>query len=61
MKVSEMKKLLKKHGCYLVRQGSNHEIWYSPGTKESFLVPRHNSQELPTGTQRSILKSAGIE
>ena len=32
MKVSEIKKLLKKAGCYCIREGDNHEIWYSPIT-----------------------------
>lgn len=32
MKVSEMKKLLKKAGCRKIREGGNHEIWFSPIT-----------------------------
>ena len=61
MKVSEMKKILRAHGCYLLRQGSNHEIWYNPISNFQFQIPRHNSQELPIGTQNAILKSAGIK
>lgn len=60
MKVSELKKLLKKHGCTLLREGENHEIWYSPITKQQFAVPRHNSKELPTGTEKTIKKQSGI-
>ncbi len=60
MKVSEMIKLLKKSGCYKVQDGANHEIWYSPITKQQFVVPRHPSKELPTGTTKSIQKQAGL-
>lgn len=41
MKGSELRKLLKKYGCYFDRDGGNHEIWYSPITKKQFPVPRH--------------------
>ncbi len=61
MKVSELKKLLKKNGCYIVRNGGNHEIWYSPNTGATFAVSRHNSQEIATGTLKSILSDAGIK
>lgn len=56
MKISEMKKLLRKHDCYYVRELTNHEEWYSPITKRSFLIPRHNSQELKTGLENAIRK-----
>ncbi|MBR5975850.1 MAG: type II toxin-antitoxin system HicA family toxin [Clostridiales bacterium] len=60
MKVSELKKLLKKNGCYKVREGGNHEIWYSPKTGQTFAVPRHNAREVPAGTLNSIRGLAGI-
>ncbi|MEY8318818.1 type II toxin-antitoxin system HicA family toxin [Oscillospiraceae bacterium 50-58] len=61
MKVSEVKKLLRKNGCCMVRQGSRHEIWISPMTGKKFQVPRHASQEVATGTLDSIKESAGID
>ena len=61
MKYSELKKLLKKNGCYFEHDGKNHEIWHSPKTDNSFSVGRHNSQDVPTGTYKAILKQAGIE
>ncbi|MBQ1734216.1 MAG: type II toxin-antitoxin system HicA family toxin [Lachnospiraceae bacterium] len=61
MKISEMKKLLRKNGCHFVRELTNHEEWYSPITKSSFIIPRHNSQELKTGLENAIRKQAGIE
>lgn len=60
MKVSELVRLLTKAGCYVLRQGANHEIWYSPITNQTFPVSRHGSQELKDGTLRSIKKMAGI-
>lgn len=60
MKVSELVRLLTKAGCYVLRQGANHEIWYSPITNQTFPVPRHGSQEMKDGTLRSIKKMAGI-
>ena len=61
MKVSEMKKLLERCGCRKEKEGSNHEIWYSPITKKRFPLPRHNSKELPTGTEKNIRKQAGLD
>ncbi|MCQ2532673.1 MAG: type II toxin-antitoxin system HicA family toxin [Saccharofermentans sp.] len=61
MKVSELKKILRKNGCFLVRQGTNHEHWHSILSNKSFMVPRHDSKEIPKGTLEAILKQAGIK
>lgn len=61
MKVSEKKRELLKIGCYVVREGASHEIWYSPLTNKKFPVPRHGSKELPAGTAAKIDKDAGIK
>lgn len=60
MKYSQLKAVLKAAGCYLVRQGGNHEIWHSPITDKDFALPRHGSHEVPTGTEKKIRKEAGI-
>ncbi|MCI9531088.1 MAG: type II toxin-antitoxin system HicA family toxin [Lachnospiraceae bacterium] len=60
-KVSEIIKKIKKNGCYKIREGSNHEIWYCPVTREEFPVPRHYAKELPPGTANSILRKAGLK
>ena len=53
--VSEIKRQIKKRTkCYVLREGSNHEIWLNPDTGEMFQIPRHSSQELPIGTANSI-------
>lgn len=61
MKYSELKKLLKKNGCYLVREGKNHEQWFSPKTEKTFSVSRHNNEDAKSGTLNSILKDAGLK
>ncbi|WP_425542742.1 type II toxin-antitoxin system HicA family toxin [Algoriphagus jejuensis] len=61
MKYSELEKLCKKAGCYWVRDGSNHPIWYSPSTGKHFQLSHHKSQEVKTGTLGKIKKDAGIK
>jgi len=61
MKYSELKKKLKNAGCYLYKQGANHEQWYSPKTDKIFQVGRHNSEEVAAGTLSDILKRAGLK
>ena len=61
MKISELKRLLKEHDCYLYREGKSHEIWLSKRTGKKFTVPRHGTQDVPMGTLKSIEQSAGIE
>ncbi len=60
MKRSELLKLLKKHGCKLVRNGSRHDIFYSPITNQEFPVWRHG-KDIPKGTATEIMKQAGIQ
>ena len=61
MRYSELKKLLKKQGCYIMREGANHEQWYSPITGSTFSIGRHKTEEVKSGTLKSILKAAGVE
>lgn len=54
----ELEKMLRKAG-FKKRSGGKHDIWL----KESFPpipVPRHK-KDIPTGTVKSILKTAGLE
>ena len=60
MTYGELKRLLKKNGCIFLSEGGNHEIWFSPLTNKKFPVGRHNTQEIPNGTLRSIKKKAGL-
>lgn len=61
MRYSELKKLLRKNGCKLEREGANHEIWFSPTTGKRFSFGRHKTEEVKQGTLKGILKDAGIK
>lgn len=61
MTYGELKRQLKKSGCWLLREGGNHEIWFSPITNKQFPVGQHNTEEIPRGTLLSIKKSAGLQ
>ena len=60
MTYGELKKELKKNGCYIHHHGSRHEIWENPKTGEQFPVGRHDAKEVPKGTLGSIKKAAGL-
>jgi len=60
MTYSELKRLLKKNGCYFHHQGSRHEMWENPKTGKQFPVGRHDSKEVPIGTLSSIKKAAEL-
>lgn len=61
MTYGELKKLLKKNGCYLHHQGKRHEMWYSPKTGLQFPVGRHNPEEVKPGTLNKIKTDAGLK
>ena len=56
MKISEFTRRLTKAGCYVIRNGGDHDIWYSPITGKKRPVPRHGSQEVPIGLLRKLEK-----
>ncbi|BCK81582.1 MAG: type II toxin-antitoxin system HicA family toxin [Oscillospiraceae bacterium] len=60
MRYAELTKELRAAGCYILRHGKQHDIWYSPITGRQFSVPRHMREEVPAGTLKSIRKSAGL-
>lgn len=61
MKYSELEKLIRQSGCYVLKEGANHTIWYSPTTGMKFPVGRHRTEDVPMETLKSIKKAAGIE
>lgn len=61
MKYSELIKLLKRAGCTVYREGSNHTQWHSPITGKIFPVRRYKSEDVPIGTLKSIMRDAGLE
>jgi predicted RNA binding protein YcfA (HicA-like mRNA interferase family) len=60
MKYSEIERKVKKAGCYYVRDGKKHPIWYSPITGKEFDMSHHKSEEVKFGTLKSISKDSGV-
>jgi HicA-like toxin of HicAB toxin-antitoxin system len=55
---SELKEILSKAGCYLVRKGrGDHEIWESPISNRRFTV---DSSIKSRHTANAVLKQAGL-
>lgn len=61
MKYSELERMLKKSGCYWIRDGKKHPVWYSPKTDKEFQTSHHKSEEVKFGTLQSILKDSGLK
>ena len=61
MKYNELHKKLKKFGCYPTGNSiAGHPEWYSPITGKYFPTSNHGSQEVASGTLRSIIRDSGI-
>ncbi len=60
MKTKELERKLKEQGCYFVRHGKRHDIWYSTITHSHFPIPRHGAKEVPDGTLIDIICQSGI-
>jgi predicted RNA binding protein YcfA (HicA-like mRNA interferase family) len=58
MKRSSLLKHLRKNGCYLKREGSNHSLWSNPNTGEVEAVPRHS--EIPNKLVRKICRGLSV-
>ncbi|MGH3838686.1 MAG: type II toxin-antitoxin system HicA family toxin [Pseudonocardiaceae bacterium] len=61
LKVGEMIKLLESDGWYLVRVRGSHRHYRHPGKPGTATVAGKPSDTLPPGTERSILRQAGIQ
>lgn len=60
MKFSELKRSLRKAGCFLLREGGRHEIWYNPKTKGKTQISRHDTEEVKKKTLLAIKKELGL-
>jgi len=60
-KYSELFRILKKHGWYVVRQKGSHVILQHTKREGQLTVPFHGSKEVKPGLLRAILKQAGIK
>jgi mRNA interferase HicA len=59
MKRNDLEKKLRRAGCYLKREGSEHSLWINPKTGAVEAVPRH--REIKEFLARKILKNLDAE
>ena len=58
MKRSSLLQHLRRHGCYLKREGRAHSLWCNPQTGAMEAVPRHT--EIPNGLARKICRNLSV-
>ncbi len=56
----DMCRALERKGWTLARIKGSHHIYNRPGALRPIPVPVHGNKPLRTGTQRSIMKAAGL-
>ena len=61
MKCSELLRILKKDGWYPISQKGSHIKLIHDNKKGIIIFPNHGSQEIGKGTEKKILKDAGIK
>ena len=61
MKSSELVRLLKKDGWFVVRQTGSHMMMEHPLKEGKLIVPFHASSEVKKGLLNAILKQAKIK
>ena len=59
MKRNKLLKHLCKHGCVLLREGSNHSWWINESQNKRSAIPRHN--EIIDQLANKICKDLGIQ
>jgi len=60
MSSSELIRMLEADGWYLVRTKGSHHHFKHP-TKQGLATVPHPNKDLPMGTTKSILKTAGLK
>jgi hypothetical protein len=58
MKRSSLLQHLRRHGCYLKREGRAHSLWGNPQTGAVEAVPRRT--EIPNGLARKICRNLSV-
>ncbi len=58
MKRQALLRHLRKHGCYLKREGRSHSLWANPATGEVEAIPRHT--EVPNKLVRKICQRLAV-
>ena len=55
-----MCRILKRHGWILIRVKGSHHAFQKSDNPTTVIVPVHANQDLKPGTQRAIVKDAGL-
>ena len=58
MKRTALLRHLRKHGCFLKREGSAHSLWCNPNTGDVETVPRHT--EIADRLARKICRGLSV-
>lgn len=61
MTVAEFVRQLKKQGIKFREHGGRHDVYWNPKTGQEAQIPRHQTQEIKTGTRERILKDLGLK
>jgi len=58
VKLLDLERHLRTHGCQFVREGGAHTLWANSSTRKVAPVPRH--REIKEGTVRAICRQLEI-
>jgi len=58
MKRNSLLRHLRKHGCYLKREGGSHSLWINPKTGAVEAVPRHT--EISNQLAKKICRNLSV-
>lgn len=58
MKREGLLRHLRKHGCYLKREGGSHSLWCNPNTGQVEAVPCHT--ETPNKLAKKIIRGLSV-
>ncbi len=58
MKLLDLERHLRAHGCQFAREGGAHTLWANPVNRKVAPVPRH--REIKEGTVRAICRQLEI-
>ena len=58
MKRGDLLRHLRRHGCFLKREGAAHSLWASPTNGKGEAIPRHT--EVPNNLAQKICRSLGV-
>ena len=58
MKRGDLLRHLRRHGCYLKREGASHSLWCNPATGAVEAIPRHT--EISNVLTRKICRNLSV-